>query len=398
MIFFKKILPLIFSLLLSEYIIAQSPASAMIAFNEGNLEKAKERIEKSILEPKHFEKSKTWYYRGLIFKAIAEKQIQQSSIQIDDNPIEKSLVSFQKALLIEPNDKQSAKEITDLYNPAITYGLKLYKENKLESALSAFEIGQNLKPNDLFTLIYCEYISFSLKKNEKYKSVLQRLINIPLEDYNNYNGGKEENNKINKQVYYAKLANYFKDEEKDLVKADVYCKKGLKEFPDENILRSTLLDIYFKGNKFNEAIGEAKALIQKNPNNSRAYFNLGVIYENLGQTNNLIDAYEKAVLLDPKYYDALYNLGAYFYNRGAEILNNYSAIDSNKITQSDKANFDNGIKEFIKAQPYFEKLNKEYPNDLLVLKTLLNIYIKTEQIEKAKMIQEKLNSIKPISN
>ncbi|MBR1366633.1 MULTISPECIES: tetratricopeptide repeat protein [Bradyrhizobium] len=50
-----------------------------------------------------------------------------------------------------------------------------------------------------------------------------------------------------------------------------------------------------------------------------SWFQLGVAYGVLGQSAQAIDAYEKALALDPDYDLAMFNLGGTYWNRGEKI-------------------------------------------------------------------------------
>ncbi len=50
-----------------------------------------------------------------------------------------------------------------------------------------------------------------------------------------------------------------------------------------------------------------------------SWFQLGVAYGDLGHSAQAIDAYEKALALDPDYDLAMFNLGGTYWNRGEKI-------------------------------------------------------------------------------
>jgi tetratricopeptide (TPR) repeat protein len=58
-----------------------------------------------------------------------------------------------------------------------------------------------------------------------------------------------------------------------------------------------------------EALNDFKAAIAKDPANAYAYYDLGVVYqENLHDSTDAINAYNKAILAKPDYKPALFNL------------------------------------------------------------------------------------------
>jgi tetratricopeptide (TPR) repeat protein len=56
------------------------------------------------------------------------------------------------------------------------------------------------------------------------------------------------------------------------------------------------------------AIQDYEAAIKANPQEVVAYYDLGVIYQNRGDTTDAASAYQKALLINPRYKSALFNL------------------------------------------------------------------------------------------
>jgi tetratricopeptide (TPR) repeat protein len=370
---------------------AQNPGGAKLEFDNGKLDKAKEMIDKAIEDPKHNVKSKTWYYRGLIYAGIAGDQTGMYQ-KLDNDPVQKALDSYKKAMSLEPEKKGSYKDaekaVADLYGPAVNFGIKCYNEEKLEDAVKCFVVAQQAKPNDLIALVYGGEIAYGAKNYDVFKSSMEKLVQIPLADYTAYNTGKEEKQQFKKQDYWGKLAFYYRDNEKDSNKAIEACKQGLKEFPGENLLSGILMEMYVKENKLEDAVKEAEAQIQKNPNDSRIQLNYGIILEKVGRADDAIKAYEKAVALDPSSFDAQYNLGAVSFNKGAAIMTKVNAMDLGEYNKKGKEEEAKAAKEFEKALPFFEKLYTMKPKEMQVLSPLATIY----KILKLKDKEEKINN------
>lgn len=58
---------------------------------------------------------------------------------------------------------------------------------------------------------------------------------------------------------------------------------------------------YFMNNKYDEAIEELEKVLEINPGNAEAYYNLGLIFENRNQTDKAKDMFEKALDIDNDY-------------------------------------------------------------------------------------------------
>jgi len=73
-------------------------------------------------------------------------------------------------------------------------------------------------------------------------------------------------------------------------------------------------DLYQDIGQQNYAIEAYKKAIQLDPNNAKTYNNLGILYYTLGQQNYAIEAYKKAVEVNPNDADIYYNLGISYQN------------------------------------------------------------------------------------
>jgi Tfp pilus assembly protein PilF len=65
--------------------------------------------------------------------------------------------------------------------------------------------------------------------------------------------------------------------------------------------------------------------------------------------------YERALEADPNYYDALYQLGAFYFNEGAEIKRIVNSMDMKTYTKDGKAVEDKLAAKYKQAIPYFER-------------------------------------------
>jgi tetratricopeptide (TPR) repeat protein len=76
---------------------------------------------------------------------------------------------------------------------------------------------------------------------------------------------------------------------------------------------------------YEEAIDVFKRMIEIDPTNYRAYYNLGIAYFNLSKIKEAKECYEEAIRIKPDYKHCLYNIGLICENEGEyqEALNYY---------------------------------------------------------------------------
>ena len=73
--------------------------------------------------------------------------------------------------------------------------------------------------------------------------------------------------------------------------------------------------------------------------------------------------YTKALEADENYYDALYQLGAYYYNEGVEIRKKVDVMDMDTYKKEGKAVEASVSAKYEQALPYFERAFKNKKED-----------------------------------
>lgn len=121
---------------------------------------------------------------------------------------------------------------------------------------------------------------------------------------------------------------------------------------------------------------------------AKEYFGKAINLDITGNKAEAILNYERALELNPDYTDALYNLGALYYNRGVEFSHMVASekISATQIKNGKEANYK-------KAAEYFERLVALNENDVQTLNSLKLIYVALEEYGKADVVKKKLDAI-----
>ena len=145
------------------------------------------------------------------------------------------------------------------------------------------------------------------------------------------------------------------------------------------------------------------------PDNTSVYVTLGQIYDKLYQDqaatdpvqaeenfNKAMSYYKQALEKDPKSFDAVYSIGALWYNKAASysvdlnaLSNDYSSAGTKKY-EAIKSKMD---ETFAKALPFFlqaEQLNGKDVNTLVALK---EIYARQDKLDIVEQYKQKLDNI-----
>ncbi len=101
----------------------------------------------------------------------------------------------------------------------------------------------------------------------------------------------------------------------------------------------------------------------------------------MGDIPKATSAYENAILINPDYFEANYNLGALYVNQAADILDkaNDLPLDAVKEYDTQKAMADEMLK---KSLPYLEKALELTPDDVNTMVSLKEIYTRLGMTEK----------------
>ena len=132
--------------------------------------------------------------------------------------------------------------------------------------------------------------------------------------------------------------------------------------------------------------------IEEDPSNEGLVFSKGSVLDNLGRQEEAQKEYERAIEIKPDFYDALYNLGAMYFNNGAEKVN-----AANEVPPKQQKLYESMMEEakqwFVKAKPLFEQAHTLRPDDTSTIRSLRDIYARTGEDEKLMEMSDKLKAL-----
>lgn len=348
------------------------------------LDKAKEAIDGAVQNETTRGVAKAWYYRGSIYQAIYESTNEKFK-PLKPGSLAEARKSYDEAVVLD-----SKKEFTDdimkrleiLASQSLNEGVDQFKAENYRGAMQAFgmsaEINQKLF-NRVDTLgIYNRALAADKAGETK----------VALDDFTfltsvNYGGAR----------MYSLLANMHLDQ-KDTVSALSVLTNGQEKYPDDRTLITQALNIYLSSGRDQEAYAKNEQAIAASPTNAVLYYIKGNLADKMGKKEESVSAYKKAIELKPDYFDANYNLGAMFFNDGAEMAN-----QANKIPTSKQAEYDAAKKKFDakfqEALPYLEKAHKLNPEDAGTMQSLRQLYTRLGDLTKAGEMKRKLESQAP---
>lgn len=358
--------------------------------------------------------AKTWYYRGnLYFNLLASNN--QECKAIDAGALEKCADSYLKTLVLNFEDLELKK--LDLQKEDGSDMMKFFgalqNNSRVDDEMYTADIMGRKLPG-LASLYANEGVGNFTKKDYKAaqasfgKSMLLNQLGGKMDTTILYNTALASeyagDNDAAKQLYdalimlkynvdgngadlYRSMSKMYK-KEGNKEKAMEYIKKGRAAYPNNNNLIVEELEDYLQSEKYAEALQNLNIAIGNDQKNEVLYFARGTVYENLKESDKAIADYKKALELKPAYYDAAFNIGAFYFNAGADKIN-----ESNKLALNETKKYEElkagAKKDFEDAVPYVEIAHNTKPEDVDTGNMLIKLYTHTGQYDKAKEIKAK---------
>lgn len=376
----KRIFIILTLVLAAATTFAQS-AKRVSAYNymsDGEFLKAKEPIDEAITDSKTGVDDKTWRYRGQIYAGLAQNDYEG----IDKaEAIKTSIESYQKAMELDVKNKWKQENLSGLaqaQNMAVNMGIAAYNASEFEKSANLFLVGEEAAAQlGVVDTLALYNGGLAAEKAGNYEMALaqyRKATEI------NYLGATM-------YIYMANLYQAQEDSEGYLA----IIQEGRKAYPEDADLIVYELNYYLQAKKFDEAKNNLLLAIEKEPNNKQLYFSLGVVYQELGNAEEAVKAYQAAIDLDPEYFDAIYNLGAFYFNEGVEMNNAANDIEDNKAYEAKRAE---AKVEFEKGLPHLEKAHMLDPSDMGAMASLQQLYALLQMTEKYQEMKGKLDAAK----
>jgi tetratricopeptide (TPR) repeat protein len=379
----KKLNLLLFFLVAATMVaFAQKPkiekAKALLDKNE--IAEAKSIIDAAVDFDKTKDKVKTWYYRGLIYEAINNSE--DPSVQnLSDNAFEEAVEAFKKVKEMEGENGTyfifAEQQLNSLYSSAFNTAAEAYQNEEYQKAIDHFEKVKSIYPDDTTAWMYTGYAANQVGN-----------IDLAMENFEYLAENKMADVNVHRNIIYT-----YRAVEKDTAKAISAAERAREQFPDDPDLKQDEITLLIIANETEAAKEKIQAAIDKNPDDHVLYYEMGYLYDASDELDKAIEWYKKAIDKNPEYFDALYNLGVDYYNKGADILHQAQEMDLDTYKKEGKKVEEQANEVFKQALPYFERAHEVRPDDVGTLETLQTLYSLMKNYEKVNEVQQKLEAL-----
>ena len=354
---------------------------------------AKKTIDEAMQSEENRSNEKAWYYRGLIYHALYNNP---NYGHLCDNCLITAYESFLKANEINPKNEYAeiikGLNMNLLMRDFFNKGVEDFNHAKYADALTSFEYVQKINPSDTSAVLNSAYAADKALNFEKAKLYYNRLINM------NYQDDK----------VYMSLSNLYK-QEKDTTRALLTIQDGRKVFPDSLTLMLTEINILLSLGRSKEATVVMETAITKDAKNQSLYLALGSTYDQLANPRDAEgkdlprpvnyaelmskaeQTYLRGLAINANNFELNYNLGAIYFNQGAEMANAANNIKDNAAFEAAKVKAN---AKFTQSEPYLEKAFELNGTDKATLSSLKLLYARTGETDKYDRIKSILDNMK----
>lgn len=376
----KSVILLVAAILASGLMYAQkrNVVSAYNYLNKGKLAKAKEAIDPAIENEKTKDDAKTWLYYGNVYLSISSTQ-EEEYMNLDENALDKAYNAYLKAMELDQKGEYTDQINNNIQTCAQQYfnkGVGSYNEQAYEEGSAAFaksaEISATLGNVDSAAIFYAGQTAYFGNQFEDAKEFFTKLIEIQYDD----------------PTLYRMLADVYK-QTGDTIAAATTLQDGIKVYPEDYNMITDAANIYLLTGENQKALDMLNLAIERDDTNATLFFATGTVYENVNKFDEAENMYQKAIEIDPNYFDANFNLGALYFNRALEYI-----LEAGNLPLEETEKYDDLMKQgnqlMERALPYIEKADSLQPDDPIILQSLKEIYTRLKMMDKLKGINERL--------
>jgi len=362
--------------------------------NRGNLERAMEHIQDAMEYEEVLEDAEIWVLKAELYMELAITEDPEYK-DLVDNPVVKADEAMKNAVELDRDDEyilEIQQLMLFLSELVFNEGVEAYNVEDWEAASDyfyrAYDISKDFVAKDTTTLYNAAIAAELAQEYDNAYDWYNELIGMEYDE----------------PFLYTSLSNIAMHQQ-DTAQAREYISMGRERYPENLDMIFAEANIYIHTGDLHEAERVLDIAIERDPENPGLYFAFGANYDQMSQDTvyyskeerqfafeEAAKAYEKALELEPEYFDALYNLGALYFNKGLEMLE--EAEDRLRATQ-DFQQYEEDEKEvrevWLQAQPHlenaYELIDEDHDYFTTVLISLAELYLRTGQEEEFEEIR-----------
>jgi len=286
--------------------------NAYMHLQDSQLEDAKENIDAASIHDKTKGQAKTWFYRGKIYMAIYSDittKGKEYSIKAEDAILAaKDSYKIARSLNTERIDKNRLdREYQITGNYLLNEGVALYNNKAYKMAATFFKETVDVQNDfDIIDSLAMYNVALASEKSSNAKEAIEYYLKCARMGYQS------------DMAYHSAILLYKDQGATDKVMELI--EEGLASNPKSLSLLIVKINMLLSNNDFEAALFTIDQALVEMPNNPDLHFSRGTLLETT-DINEAMKSYERAIEVQPDHVNALYNLGAAYYNQAVELRN-----------------------------------------------------------------------------
>lgn len=299
------------------------------------------------------------------------------------------------------NYKSAVSKLADAYNYSKKDTIYLYyaasnavNGKDYDTALKYYNQLTELKFSGIETLYYAT--NAETNKEDKFPSIQDRDVAVLTKSHIKPVEKKSESKRgeIAKNIALIYMSQGKNEEALEAMAS------ARAENPDDIMLIRSEANIYLEMEQLDKYKATMNEVLEKDPNNPEIYYNIGVGEDKLGNKEEAIKNYEKAISLNPKYAAAYNNIGALILSEERAIVDEMNSLGTSNADYDKYEKLKEKRQDLYKsAAPYLEKAleNRTGAEDtarkIQLANTLYGIYQQLGETSKADAMKSTIETL-----
>lgn len=268
--------------------------------------------------------------------------------------------------------------IFTLKNTAFDKGIERYNENDLELAYEFFNLAGEVDLKDTTIHYNAGFLANDLGKFDEAKRHFGYLLEVP------------EYNKLN--VYYF-MVQILSTEDKNPQAAFDLVSKAKTEYPSDKVLAEYEIQLLLQLNKMDEAMAQIKDALANDPNNTGLLLRSGYLKEQAGDLEGGLADYQKAVAIDPNFFEGNYYTGALLLEMSRKVLNDLNSLSDAEWEKQSQTLGKQADEYYKQSIPFFSKALDIKPDNTDIMVILYQVHVRLKNTAEAEALDKKITAI-----
>jgi tetratricopeptide (TPR) repeat protein len=279
---------------------------------------------------------------------------------------------------------QKVTENPEDFSSWYTLGVQANNTRQYDKAVDYLSKAQELKPDDINTLIEQGYAYTYLQDDNKAIDCYLMVLRLDPEN----------------RLAIRSLAAVFYSK-RDYTKAKEYFSKAAQLDPNDHNCFYFLGLIARNEKELATALNYFEEALKRNPLSKEILIQKGYVLDQLGKTEEAINCYQEIIKIDPAYADAYANLGILYNKSGKADKAEEHYLQAVELNDQDyESYYDLAViakekKNFKKAIEYVEKAIDIKPSFVKALNFLADFYMQLREYEKATKLYNRIIELDP---